>query len=210
MPVSQNTERDKHNPGHSLCDNSSSHAGRRPGTQPELLQSTGEGEGTNCLGSSPHKTSSKRGNRERNTSKNNRRRRTLLTSPAAQEVRGTRQQRETTTYARRTQHNLPSAAQKRRVPLSLSRSPLPNKGPSRGEGGVVALPGLASTGRRLPLCPPGFSPPCFFPPSRFWCFLRSKQRRVKSLPGRAHWWGRRDRLCWRAYTMCRLSPGLLT
>lgn len=208
--MSQNTERDKHNPGHSLCDNSSSHAGRRPGTQPELLQSTGEGEGTNCLGSSPHKTSSKRGNRERNTSKNNRRRRTLLTSLAAQEVRGTRQQRETTTYARRTQHNSPSAAQKRRVPLSLSRSPLPNKGPSRGEGGVVALPGLASTGRRLPLCPPGFSPPCFFPPSRFWCFLRSKQRRVKSLPGRAHWWGRRDRLCWRAYTMCRLSPGLLT
>lgn len=67
--MSQNTERDKHNPGHSLCDNSSSHAGRQPGRQPELLQSTGEGEGTNCLGSSPHKTSSNGQQREKHKQK---------------------------------------------------------------------------------------------------------------------------------------------
>lgn len=140
---------------------------------------------------------------------------TSETSPAAQDVRGTRQQRETTTYARRTQHNSPSVAQKRR---SLCLSPVrrcPTGDRAEAKGAAFLHCRGSQTREDAFLCVPQLSPrvsaSVFLPSVPLWVFPPlSKQRRVKSLPGRAHWWGGRDRLCWRAYTMCRLSPGLLT
>lgn len=147
--------------------------------QPELLRSTGEG--TNCLGSSPHKTSSNWATERETQAK---------TTEGAAHFRPLRQHETCGGPDNKgRQQSMPGEHtttrclwfKQRRVPLSRSRSPLPNKGQSRGEGGD-ALPAREDAFLRVPQLSPGVSASVFLPSAPVFPPLKTTPRKKSAGP----------------------------